>query len=262
MFKFWPAFLFLTLQYSIFAHEFSVNLNFLRMSQQSLFEKLQVSNEKNFLIQGLPSSIEKQFIKLSYSKSVTPLLKIKKIDFALVFAVNANQLNGILKDVLPALREEGKLWVAYPKATSKIVSDLCRDSSWEILSQNLFQTVDQITLDHVWSAVRFKKCEPEVVAIVEEPIQDKAQVKLEGKVLEVKSKGVDFDKKLVVAPAELERMFTRHKKAREFFQNLSASNQKEYVSWIEGAKREDTRKRRLEATVEKLLAGKKSPSEK
>jgi uncharacterized protein YdeI (YjbR/CyaY-like superfamily) len=44
---------------------------------------------------------------------------------------------------------------------------------------------------------------------------------------------VDFDKKLVVPPAELERMFTRHKKAREFFQNLSVSNQNEYVSWIE-----------------------------
>src|SRR3954470_4527259 len=100
------------------------------MLQQNLLEKLQITNQKNFLIQGLPSSIEKQFIKLSYSKSVTPLLKIKKIDFALVFAVNANQLNGILKDVLPALREEGKLWIAYPKATSKIVSDLCRDSSW------------------------------------------------------------------------------------------------------------------------------------
>ena len=73
------------------------------MSQQTLLEKLQVVNEKNLLIQGLPSSIEKQFVKLSYSKNVTPLLKIKKIDFALVFAISANQLNGILKEVIPCL---------------------------------------------------------------------------------------------------------------------------------------------------------------
>ena len=53
-----------------------------------------------------------------------------------------------------------------------------------------------------------------------------------------------------------------HKKAREVFQNLSANDQKEYVEWIEGAKRKDTRSRRLEATVEKLLAGKRSPMEK
>jgi uncharacterized protein YdeI (YjbR/CyaY-like superfamily) len=67
---------------------------------------------------------------------------------------------------------------------------------------------------------------------------------------------------LIVPPTELEKIFTRHKKAREFFQALSFTNQKEYVSWIEGAKRDETRTRRLEATVEKLLAGKKNPSEK
>jgi hypothetical protein len=89
------------------------------MSQQSLFEKLQITNEKNFLIQGLPSSIEKQFIKLSYSKNVTPLLKIKRIDFALVFAVSCNQLNGILKDVIPSLNADGKLWVAFLKLLVK-----------------------------------------------------------------------------------------------------------------------------------------------
>ena len=61
------------------------------MFSNSLFEKLELSEEKNLLIQGLPSSIEKQFAKLSYAKNVTPLLKSKKIDFALVFAVNRNQ---------------------------------------------------------------------------------------------------------------------------------------------------------------------------
>ncbi len=64
---------------------------------QTLFEKLQFADEKNLLIQGLPSSIEKQFHKLSFAKNVTPLLKSRKIDFALVFAVNENQLNGILE---------------------------------------------------------------------------------------------------------------------------------------------------------------------
>ncbi len=72
---------------------------------QTLFEKLQLADEKNLLIQGLPSSIEKQFSKLSFAKNMTPLLKSRKIDFALVFAVNENQLNGILKDVMPALKK-------------------------------------------------------------------------------------------------------------------------------------------------------------
>ena len=53
---------------------------------QTIFEKLQLADEKNLLIQGLPSSIEKQFSKLSFAKNITPLLKSRKIDFALVFA--------------------------------------------------------------------------------------------------------------------------------------------------------------------------------
>lgn len=220
------------------------------MSHQSLFEKLELKDERNLLIQGLPSSIEKQFIKLSYSKNVTPLLKLKKIDFALVFAINVNQLNGILREVIPALHNEGKLWVAYPKTTSKISSDLNRDCSWSVLTQNQYETIAQVALDHVWSALQFKKTDQIFAAAA---LADEAPVEL------VED---EFDKQLSVLPSGLEKIFTRHKKARDFFQNLSVSNQNEFVSWIEGAKKEDTRTRRLEATVEKLLAGKKSPSEK
>jgi len=129
------------------------------MSNQSLFEKLQLKDDKNLLIQGLPSSIEKQFAKLSYAKSVTPLLRSRKVDFALVFAVNQNQLNSVLTDIFSALHENSKLWVAYPKQTSKIVSDLTREGSWDILSDNSYEEISTVTLDHVWSAMRFRKVE-------------------------------------------------------------------------------------------------------
>ena len=124
---------------------------------QTLFEKLEFADEKNLLIQGLPSSIEKQFCKLSFAKNMTPLLKSRKIDFALVFAVNENQLNGIQRDVMPALKEDSKFWVAYPKITSKIVTDLNRDSSWQQLTSAGYETVNEVALDHVWSAARFER---------------------------------------------------------------------------------------------------------
>jgi hypothetical protein len=221
------------------------------MSTQSVLEKLQLKDEKNILIQGLPSSIEKQFVKLSYAKNITPLLKTKKVDFALVFAINQNQLNSILKEVMPALHLESKFWVAYPKTTSKIVSDLNRDCSWDILCDNGYEAVSQIALDHVWTAMRFKKSE-----------QIPARVAAKNADAKVEADSVDFEKRLVVPPAELEKMFTKYQNAREFFSKLSFTNQKEYVTWIEGAKKTETRQRRLEAAVEKLLAGKKNPAEK
>ena len=123
----------------------------------SLLEKLQLGDERNLLIQGLPSSIEKQFVKLSFAKNVTPLLRTKKIDFALIFAVNQNQLNGILKEVLPALGNGARFWVAFPKTSSKIVSDLNREGSWQFLCQCGFETSEEVTLDHVWTAIRFDR---------------------------------------------------------------------------------------------------------
>ena len=127
------------------------------MSSQSLLEKLQLKDEKNLLIQGLPSSVEKQFIKLSFSKNVTPLLKKRKIDFALVFAISQRQLVDILRDVVPCLQEEAKLWIAYPKPTSKIASDLCRDKNWDFIADQCLEAVEMVTLDNVWSAARFER---------------------------------------------------------------------------------------------------------
>jgi aryl carrier-like protein len=132
------------------------------MSAQTLIEKLQLQDEKNLLIQGLPSSIEKQFVKLTFSKSVTPLLKTRKIDFALVFAVSQRQLVDILKEVIPALGADAKFWIAYPKLTSKIASDLSRDKNWDFVSDYGFEAVRMIALDNVWSAARFKKQEANI----------------------------------------------------------------------------------------------------
>lgn len=124
---------------------------------QTMFEKLQLEDEKNLLIQGLPSTIEKQFSKLSFSKNVTQLLKIRKVDFALVFALNSKQLQKIFAELCPALHDETKLWIAFPKQASKIVSDLNRNGSWDFLIEKGYETGEKVPLDYVWSAQRFTK---------------------------------------------------------------------------------------------------------
>jgi hypothetical protein len=130
---------------------------------QTILDKLTLKNEKNILIQGLPSSIEKQFVKLSFAKNLTPLLKSRKLDFALIFAVSENQLNSILSDIMGAMKEETRLWVAHPKLTSKISTDLNRDSSWNKLNDIGYEAVETVSLDHVWQAISFVKAELEVV---------------------------------------------------------------------------------------------------
>jgi len=219
---------------------------------QTLLEKLQVKDEKNFLIQGLPSSIEKQFIKLNFAKNLTPLLKIRKIDFALIFAFNESQLTGIINEVLPSLQEDGKLWVAYPKKTSKIATTLNRDCSWECITHAGYEGVRQIALDHVWTAMRFKKA-TQIASLTRASANGGVPASVEG---------VNHEKRVVSPPSDFIKQLKHSKIASHFFDKLSFTNKKEYVTWITNAKKQETRSRRLEAAIDKLIAGKKNPNEK
>jgi hypothetical protein len=218
----------------------------------NLLEKIQLKDEKNLLIQGLPSSIEKQFAKLSFAKNVTPLLRNRKIDYALVFAINEKQLNGILADVLPALQVGGKLWIAFPKKTSKIVTDLDRDSSWEFLSEHQFECIHKIALDHVWNAVRYKRLgdpEDQVDETTNDDTTDKNNF----------VKGANGVYKM---PDELQELLKKHKEAGIAFEKLNESNKEDFIEWISNAKKDVTKQKRLKDTIDKLIAGKKSPTEK
>jgi hypothetical protein len=215
------------------------------MSSQSILEKLQLKDEKNLLIQGLPSSVEKQFAKLSFSKNVTPLLKTRKIDFALVFAISQKQLKDILADVLPALQTDAKMWIAYPKLTSKIASDLSRDANWDCITKFGFETVRSIALDNVWTALRFKK-------------PDAVETKKENFTASNPAPGVDFEKRTVETPKELQTLLNKNKTALATYESLSFSHKREYVEWILSAKKEETKTKRLRTTIEKLAEGKKT----
>ena len=153
---------------------------------QTLLEKLQLQDEKNLLIQGLPSSIEKQFTKLAFAKNLTPLLKSRKIDFALIFAINEQQLGNIVREVLPALQPDAKFWLAYPKVGSKIATTLNREGSWGCITCAGYVSEMQTTLDHCWTAVRFKKTEPVAVAgkkvVVKSNVAGKVATSVTGKV--------------------------------------------------------------------------------
>jgi len=218
---------------------------------QTLLEKLQLKDEKNLLIQGLPSAIEKQFVKLAFAKNLTPLLKSRKIDFALVFAVNEQQLGNIVREVLPALQPDGKFWVAYPKVGSKIATTLNRNCSWVCITGYGYEEVRQVPLDHVWTAIRFKKVDA-VAALVRAAQRDEV----------LESAGIDPISKTVLPPDDFAKELRRSKVASHFFEELSVTDQKEYVVWISSAKKEETRHRRLGQAIDKLIAGKKNPAAK
>jgi uncharacterized protein YdeI (YjbR/CyaY-like superfamily) len=65
----------------------------------------------------------------------------------------------------------------------------------------------------------------------------------------------DPDRKVPV-PADLAAALKRNAKAKKTFDGFSYSNKKDYVEWITGAKREETRAKRLAQAIEWLAEGK------
>ena len=64
----------------------------------------------------------------------------------------------------------------------------------------------------------------------------------------------DTAPRLVEVPRDFQRALNKHKPARTAFDRLSYSHRKEYVVWIEGAKKAETKNRRIAKAIEKLLA--------
>ena len=68
----------------------------------------------------------------------------------------------------------------------------------------------------------------------------------------------DTEPRVIEVPAELKKAFKTEKEAKASFEKLSYTHQREYVMWINEAKKEETRQNRVVKTIEMLKKGKKS----
>lgn len=67
---------------------------------------------------------------------------------------------------------------------------------------------------------------------------------------------LDTAPRAVAVPSDLAKALKGDPEAKRFFESLSYSNQSWYVIWIEGAKKADTRERRVAKAVTMLREGK------
>ncbi len=70
----------------------------------------------------------------------------------------------------------------------------------------------------------------------------------------------DLEPRVVKVPSDVKRLLKQHPEAGKFFEGLSYTHKKEYIQWIEEAKKPETRERRKEKMIEMLLDGRKERS--
>jgi ketol-acid reductoisomerase len=124
----------------------------------SVFAKLNLKDQSQLLIVAAPSSFEPEIQALAGVSIIRDARKAKSIDFAVVFVTTRAKVDAAVKLIAPKAAGDVVLWFAYPKGTSKRYrSEINRDTGWESLKSDGFETVRLVAIDEDWSALRFRR---------------------------------------------------------------------------------------------------------
>jgi len=212
----------------------------------TIAQKLKIKEGFTLLALHAPENFEKQLQPLPVGVKI--LSDVKKFNQLHWFVLNKAQLEKELDKVLKLVKEDVVCWIYYPKGTSKIQTDLTRDKGWDkLLQHNELQWISLIAFDETWSTFGFRM-KTEADKIKEAKPQEREIFNY-----------INAEKKEIRLPDDLATALKKYKKETAFFNTLSFTNKKEYVEWIVTAKREETRKERIEGTIERLTKEWKNP---
>ena len=126
-----------------------------------LLKKMQYKNDNEIIILNIPDELR---IDLQEIFTITKVLsaseKIKneiRYNFILIFVKSETDVVKHLPLVKNSLMDDGVLWFAYPKKSSKKYSAyISRDVGWQSLNTLGFLPVRAVSISIDWSALRFR----------------------------------------------------------------------------------------------------------
>lgn len=125
---------------------------------QSLIKKLRIQPAHHMLLLNAPAGY---FESLGDLPEGVRLAKEPEgeYDFVHLFVTNSEELNQLRQTAMDAVKYDGLLWISYPKRSSKVATDLTRDRLWALMGDTGLKPVTQVSIDQVWSALRFRPAE-------------------------------------------------------------------------------------------------------
>ncbi len=125
------------------------------MPEKTVAEKLQIKEGMRVFIVNAPRGYKTLLGKMPKG---TQVLKTATdpADMIQVFVADRKELEEQLPKLKAALVPGGMLWVTYHKGTSKIMTDINRDSINAYAGSIGLQGVAMISIDDDWAALRLK----------------------------------------------------------------------------------------------------------
>lgn len=136
--------------YNLKVNNFIFNSTNKKIMQETI-KKLKFKNKA--IILNSPISLINDFIELGFG---TKISRNKKSCNTLVFIDNNKQFVDFLNNELKNIEFDSVLWFAYPKGTSKIKTDINRDTIRITGEKYGITTVTAISISDTWSALRFR----------------------------------------------------------------------------------------------------------
>lgn len=123
-------------------------------SGKPLAQKLGIKGGKMLAFLNAPEDYSNILGELPAEVTVTRELK-DKVDFIQIFATHRARLEREIPRLKAALKQDGMIWVSWPKKSSKLKSNLRDDIVREIGLKNGLVDVKVCAVDESWSALKF-----------------------------------------------------------------------------------------------------------
>lgn len=118
---------------------------------QDVIRKLKF--KEHGIVINAPVDLKKEFMAFGFTTSFDTKVKSK---YTLVFVNNSKEFLEFLNNQLINVEFDSVLWFAYPKGTSKIKTDIHRDTIRMTGEKYNITTVAAISINDTWSALRFR----------------------------------------------------------------------------------------------------------
>ena len=128
------------------------------MADTPLIKKLGIKPKHRVLILNAPERFAEQLnaVLPEGVELVTSPTTAGNSDVVLQFVGNKADVEQNIPKAIQLVKPGGLLWISYPKQSSKVPTDINRDILWKIFPDSEWRPVTQISIDEVWSALRFR----------------------------------------------------------------------------------------------------------
>jgi len=128
------------------------------MNMEEILKKLKYCDQDRIAVLNAPKDIIRKLDKTLPGVQIDTEINARFLyDFMIIFTPDSNEVKRLGPAGIHNLGDDGKLWMVYPKGTSKkYTSDINRDHGWEAVLETGMRPVSQVSIDDNWSALRFR----------------------------------------------------------------------------------------------------------